>query len=270
MVEAARGTIWYGTHKTGTFIGYWSFESAALAKVAGIDDSALEGHDNYPYELAHYTPLAACALGAVEGGVTTLLIGAVEEGIDPNAAFLDAGIGCVTAGTIAGVAGRVSTRVQNPTIREFLNDPSFAADNTRAGNTPKANFGEAFTEDLALEARLQQLVSHSPAATSLSDNGVNRNGIDLLFSFLNRGDLEGFTAESKFRSTLPTTLTAAQNLLSRSQATGVVQMSNRWVADHLATLVRQGDIDQLTADAIENGPDCYQLQMVQDKMFGTR
>ena len=51
-----RGAHWYGTHKTGTFIGYWSFESAALAKVAGIDDSALEGNDNYPYELAHYTP----------------------------------------------------------------------------------------------------------------------------------------------------------------------------------------------------------------------
>ena len=49
-----RGTIWYGTHKQSTFIGYWSFESAALAKVAGIDDSALEGNDNYPYELAHY------------------------------------------------------------------------------------------------------------------------------------------------------------------------------------------------------------------------
>ena len=37
-----------------SFVGYWSFESAAIAKVAGIDDSALEGNDHYPYELAHY------------------------------------------------------------------------------------------------------------------------------------------------------------------------------------------------------------------------
>ena len=50
-----RSTNWYGKHRQSTFVGYWSFESAALAKVTGIDDSALEGNDNYPYELAHYT-----------------------------------------------------------------------------------------------------------------------------------------------------------------------------------------------------------------------
>ena len=50
-----RGAHWYGKQKQPTFVGYWSFESAALAKVAGIDDSALEGNNHYPYELAHYT-----------------------------------------------------------------------------------------------------------------------------------------------------------------------------------------------------------------------
>ena len=43
-----------GSFNEGNIIGRWSFESAAFAKVLGIDDSALEGHENYLYELDHY------------------------------------------------------------------------------------------------------------------------------------------------------------------------------------------------------------------------
>ena len=34
-------------------VGYWCYEGAAFAKVAGIDDSRLEGHKYYPWDLAH-------------------------------------------------------------------------------------------------------------------------------------------------------------------------------------------------------------------------
>jgi hypothetical protein len=31
-----------------TYVGYWSFESAALAKVMGIDENKLKGNEYYP------------------------------------------------------------------------------------------------------------------------------------------------------------------------------------------------------------------------------
>ncbi|NVK53666.1 MAG: DUF1911 domain-containing protein [Flavobacteriaceae bacterium] len=46
--------VWYNTHndKSGyDYVGYWSFESAALVKLFGLDDSELEGVDYYPYDL---------------------------------------------------------------------------------------------------------------------------------------------------------------------------------------------------------------------------
>lgn len=42
-------------HNEAGFIGYWAYEAAAVAKVAGIDDSSLKGHRHYPYDLAHHT-----------------------------------------------------------------------------------------------------------------------------------------------------------------------------------------------------------------------
>jgi hypothetical protein len=41
---------WYDSHKNGkdTYVGYWSFESAALAKVMGIDENKLKGNEYYP------------------------------------------------------------------------------------------------------------------------------------------------------------------------------------------------------------------------------
>lgn len=41
---------WYDSHNNNkdTYVGYWSFESAALAKVMGIDESKLKGNEYYP------------------------------------------------------------------------------------------------------------------------------------------------------------------------------------------------------------------------------
>lgn len=41
---------WYDSHKTDkdTYVGYWCFEGAALAKVMGIDESRLKDNEYYP------------------------------------------------------------------------------------------------------------------------------------------------------------------------------------------------------------------------------
>lgn len=46
---------WYNTHKSTktTYYGYWSFESGALAKALGLDDSSLKDQLYYPYDLVH-------------------------------------------------------------------------------------------------------------------------------------------------------------------------------------------------------------------------
>ena len=46
---------WYGSHKTNFYYGYWSFETGALVKIMGIDDSALREQNCYPYDLVHRT-----------------------------------------------------------------------------------------------------------------------------------------------------------------------------------------------------------------------
>lgn len=47
---------WYDSHNSReeTYSGYWSFESGALAKVMGLDDSMLKDTPFYPYDLVHY------------------------------------------------------------------------------------------------------------------------------------------------------------------------------------------------------------------------
>lgn len=46
---------WYDSHKSTktTYYGYWSFESGALVKALGIDDSSLNEQLYYPYGLVH-------------------------------------------------------------------------------------------------------------------------------------------------------------------------------------------------------------------------
>ncbi len=50
-----RRAVWFDSHKAGTdYVGYWAFEAAAIARVFDVDDSSLDGHPNYPYDLAHF------------------------------------------------------------------------------------------------------------------------------------------------------------------------------------------------------------------------
>jgi hypothetical protein len=47
---------WYNIHlhKEKLYSGYWSFESGAIAKILGIDDTNLKDVPYYPYDLVHY------------------------------------------------------------------------------------------------------------------------------------------------------------------------------------------------------------------------
>jgi hypothetical protein len=46
---------WHDDHKYGIrHDGYWSFESGALVKVLGLDDTSLKGLPYYPYDMVHW------------------------------------------------------------------------------------------------------------------------------------------------------------------------------------------------------------------------
>lgn len=47
---------WYNVHKAGekSYSGYWSYESGAIVKITGWDDSSLKDVPYYPYDLVHY------------------------------------------------------------------------------------------------------------------------------------------------------------------------------------------------------------------------
>lgn len=47
---------WYETHHDDDIIypGYWSFESGAIVKILGLDDSCLKDVLYYPYDMVHY------------------------------------------------------------------------------------------------------------------------------------------------------------------------------------------------------------------------
>lgn len=49
-----RGYGWKNAHKDSDYVGFWSFETAAIAKILKLDDSALKQSNRYPYDLAHY------------------------------------------------------------------------------------------------------------------------------------------------------------------------------------------------------------------------
>ena len=49
---------WYNDHKYGiVHDGYWSFESGALVKVLGLDDSCLKVLPYYPYDMVHWNDI---------------------------------------------------------------------------------------------------------------------------------------------------------------------------------------------------------------------
>lgn len=47
---------WYDSHKRKekVYYGYWSFETGAIVKLLGLDDSDLKNSPYYPYDLVHY------------------------------------------------------------------------------------------------------------------------------------------------------------------------------------------------------------------------
>ncbi len=45
---------WRNAHKRRGYVGFWSFETAAIAKILKLDDSSLKNNNHYPYDLAHY------------------------------------------------------------------------------------------------------------------------------------------------------------------------------------------------------------------------
>lgn len=51
-----RDCAWYDSHKSAKrkYYGYWSFESGAIVKIMGWDDSSLKDVSYYPYDLVHY------------------------------------------------------------------------------------------------------------------------------------------------------------------------------------------------------------------------
>jgi hypothetical protein len=49
-----RQMAWFDGHKRADYLGYWSFESGAIAKILGIEDSSLMDAPYYPYDLVHY------------------------------------------------------------------------------------------------------------------------------------------------------------------------------------------------------------------------
>lgn len=50
---------WYNIHKINIFAysGYWSFESGALVKILGLDDSSLKEVQYYPYDMVHWSDI---------------------------------------------------------------------------------------------------------------------------------------------------------------------------------------------------------------------
>src|SRR5699024_10382864 len=45
---------WRNAHKSFGYIGFWSFETAAIVKILDLDDESLKDNIHYPYDLAHY------------------------------------------------------------------------------------------------------------------------------------------------------------------------------------------------------------------------
>lgn len=45
---------WKKFHKEAGYVGLWSFEAGAVAKILGLDDSELKNSNHYPYDLVHY------------------------------------------------------------------------------------------------------------------------------------------------------------------------------------------------------------------------
>lgn len=54
--QQSSDTGWYDIHKSehNLYSGYWSFESAAIVKILGLNDESLKECQYYPYDAAHF------------------------------------------------------------------------------------------------------------------------------------------------------------------------------------------------------------------------
>lgn len=54
--KSNKEVYWYDSHKSqnNIFFGYWSFESAAVVKIMGLDDTSFKNNPYYPYDLVHW------------------------------------------------------------------------------------------------------------------------------------------------------------------------------------------------------------------------
>ena len=57
---------WKTAHKKVGYVGLWSFESAALAKILALNDEKLKSSSHYPYDLAHYKSNKRFSVKAIE------------------------------------------------------------------------------------------------------------------------------------------------------------------------------------------------------------
>ncbi|KZE38937.1 hypothetical protein AV656_08540 [Bhargavaea cecembensis] len=54
--DGHKDTGWYDSHTNpdAIYSGYWSFESGAIVKILGLDDSSLKNVPYYPYDMVHF------------------------------------------------------------------------------------------------------------------------------------------------------------------------------------------------------------------------
>jgi len=54
--QSSKDTYWHNNHMSpnNTYFGYWSFESGAIVKIMGLDDSSFKDNEYYPYDLVHW------------------------------------------------------------------------------------------------------------------------------------------------------------------------------------------------------------------------
>ncbi len=57
---------WKNAHKRAGYVGFWSFETAALVKILELDDSKLHDNIHYPYDLVHYKKGKSFSSGLVQ------------------------------------------------------------------------------------------------------------------------------------------------------------------------------------------------------------
>lgn len=78
---------WKNADKEYGYVGLWSFETAALAKILELDDTGLKENNHYPYDLAHYKntmKFKEILISELKYDNESDNLGAFKEGIENN------------------------------------------------------------------------------------------------------------------------------------------------------------------------------------------